>query len=99
MEENITTETVTLENQNINIPISYKPLSTWAYFGYALLFKIPIVNFILLIVFSFNNKNINRRNYARSHFLMYLLSFLIMVIIVIAVASVWDEVASQIDTL
>lgn len=44
----------------------YKPLSPWAYFGYSLLFSIPLVGFILLIVFSFSDENINRRNYARS---------------------------------
>ncbi len=46
----------------------YKPLSPWSYFGYELLFQIPVVGFILLIVYSFSNKNINRRNFARFHF-------------------------------
>ena len=55
-------------NQNVQIPYQYKPLSPWAYFGYSLLFSIPLVGFILLIVFSFSNDNINRRNYARSFF-------------------------------
>ena len=46
----------------------YKPLSAWGYFGYELLFQIPVAGLILLIVFSFSNKNINRRNFARAHF-------------------------------
>ena len=62
-----------------NIPSNYKPLSPWAYFGYNILFSIPIVGFILLIVFSFDNSNINRRNYARS----FWCAILIVVIIII----------------
>ena len=46
----------------------YRPISAWGYFGYGLLFSIPVVGFIMAIVFSFNNKNINRRNFARSYF-------------------------------
>ena len=65
---------------NQNIPSNYKPLSAWAYFGYQLLFAIPFVGFILLIVFSFNNDNINRRNFARSYFCVYLLLAIIFVI-------------------
>ena len=67
---------------NQNIPSNYKPLSAWAYFGYQLLFAIPFVGFILLIVFSFNNDNINRRNFARSYFCVYLLVAIIFVILI-----------------
>lgn len=65
---------------NNNIPANYKPLSPWAYFGYQLLFAIPVVGFILLIVFSFSNENINRRNFARSYFCSLLLAVIIAVI-------------------
>ena len=47
-------------------PEKFRPLSPWAYFGYSLLFSIPLVGFILLIVFSVSDDNINRRNFARS---------------------------------
>lgn len=50
----------------------YKPISSWGYVGYSILFAIPILGQILLIVFSFSKKNINRRNFAR-HFWCYLL--------------------------
>ena len=43
-----------------------KLLGPWAYFGLQLLFSVPIVGFIFLIIFSFDNSNLNRRNYARS---------------------------------
>ena len=55
---------------NTNIPNEYKPISAWGYFGYNILFSIPIIGFIFLIVFSFDSSNINRRNYARSFFII-----------------------------
>lgn len=56
-----------------NIPSQYKPISAWGYFGYNILFSIPLIGFILLIIFSFDSSNINRRSYARSFFIVYLL--------------------------
>lgn len=61
-------------------PEKFRPLSAWAYFGYSVLFSVPLVGFIMLIVFSFNDDNINRRNYARSFF-----CGLLIVLILIAV--------------
>ena len=64
-----------------NYTPQYKPLSPWAYVGYNLLFSIPVVGFILLIVFSFSSKNINRRNYARSFWCVLLLALIISVVL------------------
>lgn len=51
------------------IPEEYQPISMWGYFGYELLFAIPLVGFILLLVFSFGGtKNKNLKNFARSYF-------------------------------
>ena len=66
-----------------NYTSQYRPLSPWAYFGYNLLFSIPILGFIMLVVFSFSNENINRRNYARSFFVE-----LLLVLIIIAIMAV-----------
>ena len=56
-------------DNNYGIPQEYQPISMWGYFGYSLLFAIPLVGFILICVFSFGGaKNINLRNYARSFF-------------------------------
>lgn len=49
-----------------NIPEEYKPISMWGYFGYEILFSLPIIGIILLIVFSLGGtKNINLKNFAR----------------------------------
>lgn len=72
-----------VDNKENNIPNNYKPLSAWAYFGYSFLFTLPLIGFILLIVFSFNNSNINRRNFARSYWCSLLVAVIIVVITVI----------------
>ena len=74
-----------------NIPFEYKPISMWGYFGYQILFAIPLIGFILLLVFSFGGtKNINLRNFARSYFCM-----LIIVAILIAVIASLGLTASM----
>lgn len=60
-------------NPTQQIPPEYRPLSPWAYFGYTLLFSIPVVGFVFLIVFSCSRANLNRRNFARSYWCMLLL--------------------------
>lgn len=68
-----------------NIPFEYKPISMWGYFGYEILFSIPIIGFILLLVFSFGGtKNINLRNFARSYF-CFLIILIIFLFIIFAI--------------
>lgn len=65
------------------IPEQYKPLSPWAYFGLNLLYSIPIVGFIFLIIFSFKNSNINRRNFTRSYWCNLIIVGVIAIVFVI----------------
>lgn len=67
-----------------NLPSKYRPLSPWNYFGLQILFSVPIVGFVFLIIFSFNGSNINRRNFARSYFCVYVIIFIIFIIFLIA---------------
>lgn len=67
----------------IQIPSEYKPLSPWAYFGYTLLFSIPVIGFIFLLIYTFNGQNINRRNFARSYWCALLLAVLAVVVLVV----------------
>lgn len=69
------------------LPERLRPLSPWAYFGYNLLFAIPIVGFILLIVFSCSSANINRRNYARSFWCVLVLVAIAAIIVLIIAAA------------
>lgn len=69
---------------NKDIPIEYKPLGAWAYFGWGLLFAIPIVGFIILIVFACGaTNNINLRNYARSYFCYLLIALIILLVFLV----------------
>lgn len=43
--------------ENQNIPSEYKVLSPWAYFGYNILFAIPLVGFILALVLAFEQES------------------------------------------
>ena len=69
--------------ENQNIPSEYKVLSPWAYFGYNILFAIPLVGFILALVLAFDNSNLNRRNFARAYFCGMILVGILFVIAVV----------------
>ena len=61
-------------------PEAFRPLSPWAYFGWGIVYSIPIVGLVFLIIHSFSSTNINRRNYARSFFCALVLSMILFVI-------------------
>ncbi len=70
-----------------NLPSKYRPLGAWSYFGYQLLFMIPLVGIICLIVFSLSDANINRRSFARSYFCVYIIVAILLVVIILGVGS------------
>lgn len=65
---------------NNNIPEKYRPISAWGYFGYQILFSIPLIGIILLIVFALSDSNINRRNFARSYFCVFVLIIIVLIL-------------------
>ena len=82
-----------MANDYNNLHPEYRPISMWGYFGYEILFSIPIVGFILLLVFSFGGtKNVNLRNFARSYFCLLIL----VVIFAIVVAIIGGAAASAV---
>ena len=60
-----------------------KPLSPWEYWGLSILYTIPVIGFIFLIVFSFSDSNINRRNFTRSYW-CWLVLIVVVVLILLA---------------
>ena len=66
-----------------NLPEKFSPMSPWAYFGLRILFTVPIVGFIFLIIFSFNDSNRNRRNFARSYWCGLLIIAAILIIFLV----------------
>ena len=69
------------------LPDKYKPLGAWRYFGYNILFSIPIVGIICLIVFACSGRNVNRRSYARSFFCVFIIIGIVIAIVAIMGAS------------
>lgn len=70
-------------NTVMNIPIEYKPISAWGYFGYNILFSIPLIGFIFLLVYALGGtRNINLKNYARSFFCIYAIVGIILGILI-----------------
>ena len=66
-----------------NIPEKYRPITMWGYFGYQVLFSIPVVGFVFLVVYALGGtKNVNKRNFARSHFCYLLILIVIMAVLV-----------------
>ncbi len=68
-----------------DLPKKFRPLSAWAYFGYSILFAIPLVGLIFLIIFAVGgeNANVNRRSYARSYFCALLIGVIIFIVLII----------------
>ena len=77
------------EYDAFNVPPEFRPLGAFAYFGLSILFSIPVIGLIFLIVFSFSDANINRRNFARSYFIIWL--FLAIIVAVLAITGVFAE--------
>ena len=64
------------------LPEEYRPLSMWAYFGYQLLFSIPLVGFVCLLIFSFGGThNRNLKNFARSYFCLFIIAVILVIIL------------------
>lgn len=84
-----------------NLPPQFKPLGAWAYFGLHLLFSIPLVGLICLIVFSLDDTNINRRNFARSYWckLIIGLAVTVLVVILLVVTGVGAAVISEMESI
>ena len=72
-------------------PVAAKPevklLGPWGYFGLQILFSIPVIGFILLIVFSFDNSHLNRRNFARSYWCGLIIWVILMVVLFVILAA------------
>ena len=81
-----------------NVPSEYKPISMWGYFGYEILFSIPVIGFICLIIMSFAAGNRNVKNFARSYFCMFILG-IVVTIVLVAIAFAMGAIESFDDIL
>ena len=67
-------------SKNHKIPAEYTPISMWGYFGYEILFSIPVIGWIIVIVFAISASNQNLKNFARSQFCLLIIALLLFCI-------------------
>ncbi len=67
--------------REVSIPEDYEPIGMWGYFGYQILFAIPLVGWILCISFALMAHNHNLRNFARSQFCMLIIQIALFVVL------------------
>ena len=64
-----------------SVPKEYEPISMWGYFGYEILFSIPVIGFICLIIFAIGAKNVNKKNFARSYFCYTIICIMVFAVV------------------
>ncbi len=62
------------------LPEKYRPMGAWSYFGYTILFAIPLLGIICLIVFALDGSNVVRRSFARSYFCVVILAIILLLL-------------------
>lgn len=77
------------------IPAEYTPISMWGYFGYEILFSIPLIGWICVIVFAISASNQNLKNFARSQFCLLIIALILTVIF--AVTGLFAELVSNLS--
>ncbi|MBR3280489.1 MAG: ABC transporter permease [Clostridia bacterium] len=70
------------------LPKEYEPLGAWKYFGYTLLFSLPIVGLIIAIIFSLNSENLHLKSFARAIIILEIIVFILVIISTLYVYSV-----------
>lgn len=106
MYQNPTYTNITPEMQN-NMPYPQqspiiteesRPISAWGYIGYLILFNIPVIGIIMVFIFSFFAKsNVNLKNYARSHLIIFVFNAIIITLLVLWIVNVVIPAFQSID--
>ncbi len=65
-----------------DLPEELKPIGPWGYFGFNILFSLPLIGVILLFVFALGGTSkVNLRNYARSFFCNLIIVIILLIIL------------------
>ncbi len=82
-----------------DVPSQYRPISMWGYFGYEILFSIPVIGLIFLIVFACGaTGNENVKNFARSYFCVLIL-YIVIILVGVAILLATGSMEYLIDAL
>ncbi len=81
-------------------PAQYKPISAWGYIGWNILFAIPLVGWILILIFGLGGtKNINLKNYARSFLIVFLLALGLVALIFVVIFILTAVMGASMSTM
>ncbi len=82
-------------------PREFCPLSAWEYFGYGILFMIPVLGWVMLLYCALSSSNINRRSYARPYFISILVVLLLLTVAACVACKyiTQPEVTSSVESL
>lgn len=80
------------------MPNNLKPISAWGYFGWQIVFNIPILGFICLLICAIGVKNKNLRSFARSYFCVYIVMIIVFIFLITAGASFLAAIFAQITS-
>lgn len=64
--------------REVVIPDEYRPIGMWGYFGYTILFNVPVIGWIICLCLAFVASNRNLRNFSRSQFCWIILYVLVL---------------------
>lgn len=64
-------------------------LGMGSFLGYRIIELIPVIGFIVMLVFAISSPNKNRENYARGYFLFLLVQIVIMIVLWMCRNAVW----------
>ena len=64
-------------------------MSAWAYFGLQLLYAVPLLGWVFLICHAIGSRNINKRNFARSFFCVYIVVIVLVIVLALMGVSVF----------
>lgn len=57
------------------LPAENQPVGMWGYFGYSILFLLPVVGWIINLIFALGGtSNVNLKNFARSRFCLLIIA-------------------------
>ena len=66
-----------------NLPEEVRPLSPWEYFVLFIIYDIPVIGIIVLICHAVGASNVNKRNFARSFFCVFVIVAIILAIMLL----------------
>ena len=83
------------------LPDKYKPMGAWGFWAWSIIYSFPVVGFFFMLINSFRNSNIARRNHARSQFCSWFLIILILGItaLILYLTGVFDTLIGYLDDM